>query len=146
MISAKLMLVVNRSAAIWEEIQRDTFSLGTGDIASEMMFVSRMSMSLNSGFGNGFAGRDFQIDSSKRLEYIADCFEKFPAGSGTSARLDFIQFGPQDFPCLLLHGPPILRGANTKLALGTFGKLTNGDAGHAINDITAINDCKSENY
>lgn len=35
----------------------------------------------------------------------------------------------------------MLRGANLQLALGAFGQLTDGDAGHAINDITAINDC-----
>ena len=35
----------------------------------------------------------------------------------------------------------MLRGADAKLALGSFGKLTDGDAGHDINDSIAIIDC-----
>jgi sugar phosphate isomerase/epimerase len=37
----------------------------------------------------------------------------------------------------------VLSGTDAQFALGGFGKPTNGNAGHAINDITAINDCNT---
>jgi hypothetical protein len=53
------------------------------------------------------------------------------------------QFNLQNFPCLLFHGSTMLRRSDLQLALGALRQLTDGDAGHAINDITAINDCTS---
>ena len=37
----------------------------------------------------------------------------------------------------------MLRRPDLQLPLGALRQLTDGDAGHAINDITAINDCTS---
>src|SRR6185312_4094606 len=54
------------------------------------------------------------------------------------------QFILEDLARLLLHGSAILRSAHSELALGGFGQLTDGDTGHAINDITAINDCTAK--
>lgn len=51
-----------------------------------------------------------------------------------------IQSGLQYFARFLLHRAPVLGGADAELALGGFRKLTNGDAGHAINDSSAIID------
>jgi hypothetical protein len=36
----------------------------------------------------------------------------------------------------------MLGRADAELALGSFRQLANGNAGHAINDSIAINDCK----
>jgi hypothetical protein len=40
----------------------------------------------------------------------------------------------------------MLRRADFQLALGALRQLTNGNAGHAINDITAINDCTRSEF
>ena len=59
------------------------------------------------------------------------------------ATLDWlIELNFQYLARLLLHGVAMLGGADAQLALGSFGQLPDGNASHAINDITAINDCK----
>jgi hypothetical protein len=37
----------------------------------------------------------------------------------------------------------MLRGTDAELVLGGLGQLADSDTSHAINDITAINDCKN---
>lgn len=48
----------------------------------------------------------------------------------------------EDRARFLLHGAAIASGAEAEAALGVFGQFADGDAGHAINDSTAIIDCK----
>jgi hypothetical protein len=42
---------------------------------------------------------------------------------------------------LVFHGAAVARGAKAQALLGRLGKLTNCNAGHAINDSTDGNDC-----
>ena len=45
----------------------------------------------------------------------------------------------KNVPCFLLHRMAAGRRADLEFALGFLGQLTNRNACHAINDITAIN-------
>src|SRR5258708_13875142 len=104
-----------------------------------MTFVSRIiiqEQSFDSWFWNRFARWYLKFHSAKRLKYLTNRLIKVFAGRGV-----FTQFILQDFPRLLLHGTPVLRGTNSELSLGSFWKLTDGYAGHNINDSIAIIDC-----
>lgn len=48
----------------------------------------------------------------------------------------------QNLPSLVFHRPAIKRGADLELPFCRLFQVSNRNAGHAINDIIAINDCK----
>lgn len=103
------------------------------------------SESSNPGVANGPPRRNFKINAAEWLENIANCFYKLRTRSYRFVSVRSVQFDSQNFARLLLHGPAMLGGTDPQLALGALGQLTDGNAGHAINDITAINDCNAPN-
>ncbi len=85
---------------------------------------------------NWAARRYLKLHSAKWLKYLSNCLVQVFSSLGI-----LTQFTLQYLPRLLLHRSPMLRGADTELALGGFGKFTDSDAGHDINDSIAIIDC-----
>jgi|SRR5208283_1614456 len=59
-------------------------------------------------------------------------------------RLGSRQAGFQQLTRLLLHGASVAGGADTEPPLGVFREFSNGNAGHAINDIIDGIDCKED--
>jgi hypothetical protein len=94
--------------------------------------------SSDSRIANGATRRNLEVYSAQRFKDVTDRLYQVFAGLGSLAKFAF-----EDFPRFLLHRSPVLSRTNPQLAFGVFRQLANCYAGHAINDITAINDCTS---
>jgi hypothetical protein len=88
---------------------------------------------------NRFSRIRFEFDSSQRSKSSPDRFDKIGASSGTLAERT-----PQNLPRFLLHGTSMHRRAHLELSLGRLFQISDGNACHAINDITAIINCKRD--
>jgi len=151
------MLVVYSSLAEYFDNDLGIAAEGWGRINSETTFVSRMITqprpnsyvnrgSFDSRVTNWPARGDFEINSPKGFEYVANGLNQIRSGlwlceSGRRC----IQFVLQNLARLLLHGTAMLRGANAELALGAFFEPADGDASHdsmiALIAMIAKSDC-----